>query len=281
MKTDEYLEEIVKESFNRELEVNENVARTLPFFTASLAVAVPLYGYIAARIPALAPSALCIALYGLLAAGCACGAMILWNLFGMVRLREYRIPPKETEQIAWTEALKAYFEGQGLTAATVDKKVTQQLRSRMILEYAAAAEHNRDANTPKLRARTAGVTFFVVMLAIAFAMIAIIFLSERLAKPRNQDSVDVVTQSEIERTTEGWRRPANSAETTGSAIGGEIPRRAGSQFGAEGRSEMSNTDKPSSNMPPQPANTPANSSPPSPTADLPAAPQHQLLKKSQ
>lgn len=51
MKADEYLEAVVRDAFERELEVSENVARTRPFFAASFAVAVPLYGYIAARLP--------------------------------------------------------------------------------------------------------------------------------------------------------------------------------------------------------------------------------------
>ena len=36
MSPDEYLEGVVKDAFKRELEVDENVARTLPFFAATL-----------------------------------------------------------------------------------------------------------------------------------------------------------------------------------------------------------------------------------------------------
>jgi hypothetical protein len=271
VKADEYLEGVLKESFERELEVNENVARTLPFFTASFAVAAPLYGYVVTRIPPFAPSALSLVLHVLLVGGAACGAMILWNLFAMVRLREYRIPPKETEQIDWMEALKAYYRGRGLTDATVDKKVTDDLRARMIQEYAAAAEHNRQANTPKLRARTAGVTFLVIMLAIAFLMIGIIFATGRLEQSPKQDVADVVAKAQAARAAEAGRSAPVAAQVSDPAPGREVSGGAGGQLGAEGRPRMTNTDKPTSA--PQPATTKP--------VERPAPPQSQILKRSE
>lgn len=232
MKADEYLEGVLKKSFERELEVHENIARTLPFFTASLAVAIPLYGYIAARIPPLSFSILSLVLHGLLVAGAACGMMILWNLFAMVRLREYRIPPKETEQIDWMQDLKAYYHDQGLTAATVDKKVTDDLREGMIQEYAAAAEHNRETNTPKLKARTTGVTFLVTMLAIAFLMIGTIFVTERLSPSPRQGAADVVVEAEVKSVAETRRRSAPAAQVADPSPGREVPRGAGGQSGS-------------------------------------------------
>jgi uncharacterized membrane protein YciS (DUF1049 family) len=180
MRADEYLEGVVKAAFERELEVSENIARTLPFFAASFAVVVPLYGYVAAHLPAFDFRPLSLALHTLLALGVACGAMILLNLFLMVRIGEYRDLPRETAQIAWLKALKTYYQRQGFTAATVDKKVAQHFRDEILQDYAVAAEHNRDINTPKLRARASGVVFFVAMLVIAFALIGIIFISQRL-----------------------------------------------------------------------------------------------------
>lgn len=275
MKADEYLEEVVKDSFGRELEVNENIARTLPFFAASLAVAVPIYGYIAGRLPPLAPSLMSVVLHGLLASGAGCGVMILWNLFLMVQLREYRIPPRESAQIEWMQALKAYFEDEGLTAATVDRKVTQQLRDRMIIEYAASAEHNREANAPKLRARASGVVYFSAMLTIAFAMIAIIFVSQRLPKPPPQDAAHVASQAESQRAAEAGRRAAAAAEAAGPAVGPEVSGGAGSQHRAGGGSQVTEADKAATTPPATPT------APAAPAAQPPAPPPHQLLKKNE
>lgn len=273
MKPEEYLETILKAAFERELEVSENVARTLPFFTASLAVAVPLYGYVAGRLPSFSFSPLSLILHSLLAAGASCGVMILWSLFQMVRIREYRLPPRETAQIEWMYALKAYFEAQGLTQATIDRKVSELLRTRMIAEYAASAEHNREAEAPKLRARASGVFYFVLMLAIAFAMIAIIFISQRLPQPPLQEAAHVAAKIEVSRAAVARRLAAAPTASAGSETRPEVSGGAGGEHRVGRGPEMIERDKSASN-------TPAPPSIPAGPVSQPPPPPHQLLKKS-
>ena len=110
---DEYLDGIFKDAFRRELEVDENVARTLPFFAATLALAATLYGYALSRLPPPAWTASALALHVLLILGVACLIGVLWNLFQAVRMREYRIPPRETELAAWVGELRAFYEREG------------------------------------------------------------------------------------------------------------------------------------------------------------------------
>lgn len=273
MKADEYLEEVVKAAFERELDEGENIARTLPFFAASFAVAGPLYAYVSARLPAFEFKPMSLILHALLILGACCAGMILWNMFLMVRLREYRILPKETEQIGWMQALQAYYQAQGLTAATVDKKVTQNLRDRMLLEYAAGAEHNREANAPKLRARASGVAFFVVMLVIAFGMIGIIFVSQRLPQRPHKDVANVAAKTKADPIAEARRCAAAAAKTASPAVGPEVSGCAGSQHGAGRESQMTHANKSAGKPASQQA--PAQPAPPPP-----APPQHQLLKKN-
>lgn len=277
MKADEYLEEVIKDAFERELDEGENIARTLPFFAASFAVAVPLYGYVTGRLPEFEFQLLSLTLHALLILGAGCAVMILWNLFLMVRLREYRILPKETEQIEWMQALRVHYEAQGLTAATVDKRVTQQLRDQMLLEYAAGAEHNREANAPKLRARASGVTFFVVMLVIAFGMIGIIFVSQRLPQQPRKDVVNVAAQTKADPAAEARRCATAATKTAGPAVGPEVSGCSGGQHGTGGEPQMTDGNKPRDepSSPPAPAPAPARPAPP------PASPQHQLLKKNE
>jgi len=167
VKADEYLESVFKEAFKRELEVDENVARTLPFFAATLALVVTLYGYATTKLPAFEPGFLSLLLHLLLIAGAACLAGVVYSLFQAVRVREYRIPPKETEQIAWAESLKSFYAEQGMNPAAADHRVASDLRARMLVEFAEGVEHNRAANAPKLKARAQGFTLLVAALGIA------------------------------------------------------------------------------------------------------------------
>lgn len=230
MKSDEYIENVVKDGFERELDVDENVARTLPFFAASLAVAATLYGYIAARLPPLSLSPFSVVLHILLAVAAICAVRILWHLFQAVRAREYLLLSKETEQIEWADALRTHFSAQSLTAATIDKKVTDQLRQRMASEYAKSAEHNREANRAKLQARAAGFTLLVAILAIAFIMIGIIFISEHLAPSSRKDPTDVIAPNAAPGNAPkvGQRSPAAAQGTSGST-GREVLRGSGGE----------------------------------------------------
>ena len=175
MSVDEYLDGVFKDAFRRELEVDENVARTLPFFAATLALAATLYGYAFSRLPPPAWTASALTLGVLLTLGAVCLIGVLWNLFQAVRMREYRIPPRETELAAWVGELRAFYEREGESQEVAEARALARLRERMIIEYAESAEHNRAANKPKVKARALGFTLLVVMLSIAFLMVGIMF----------------------------------------------------------------------------------------------------------
>jgi len=275
---DEYLEGVLKDAFERELEVDENVARTLPFFAATLALAVTLYGYAATKLPPPTWSFISIFLHALLMAGTLCLIPILWAMFQAVRVREYRIPPRETAQLEWGEELKAHYAAQGLTPKTVDARVAAHLRSRMLVEYAESAEHNRSANLPKLKARALGLTMLVVMLSIAFSMIGIIFITERAAAVGRTGATREPEAHSSEFGTKaaaqgGINATAYPATASGAPSGCEVPASANCQHGGR-LTTPSNTSgagaKPEPSVPAPSAPNPA-----------PSPPAHQLLKKSE
>lgn len=232
MKPDEFLEGTFKDSFKRELEADENVARTLPFFAATLALAATLFRYVLPQLPTPTLGWISLTLHALLVAGGVCLAVILWTLFQAVRVREYRIPPRETELATWQEELRAYYRGLKLAPATVEARVLADLRSRMILEYAEAAEHNRAANAPKIAARAFGFTMLVVMLSIAFLMIGIIFVVQKVSPPPPSGAARVAACQTIAVPPGPVACDAAAAARTaapGATGGGEVSGRAGSQ----------------------------------------------------
>jgi hypothetical protein len=274
VKADEHLESVFKEAFKRELEVDENVARTLPFFAATLALVVTLYGYATTKLPAFELGVLSLLLHLLLIAGAACLAGVVYSLFQAVRVREYRIPPKETEQITWAESLKSFYAEQGMNPAAVDEKVASDLRTRMLVEFAEGVEHNRAANAPKLKARAQGFTLLVAALGIAFLMIAIIFTTDRLApagQPREPHEQPPRQKHDAAAPAVVGAAPAAAAAQAAGASGRrEVPGRAGGQHGPQ----VSDTNKA-----PQGGGQPAQQ--PAPASAPPPPPTHQLLKKSE
>lgn len=271
MKPDEYLESVFKDAFKRELEADENVARTLPFFAAALAFAATLYNFIFGRLPPLALSPFSVVLHSLLAIAVGCLVAVLWNLMQAVYVREYRLPPKESEQLKWSEELEAHFKAEGYTPKTVSDRVVAELRAQMLREYAAAAEHNRLANKPRLQARTWGFTYLVVLLAIAFFMIGIIFAAERATPLKGARHVQANSAARGQQAHDGSSRTSASA-------GAEIPGGPG-RHQDTGLAGSQHGPQPVSTRPPQ---APAPQSAPSATEPkpMPQPPVHQLLKKN-
>lgn len=280
-KTEEYLEATFKDAFKRELEVDENVARTLPFFAATLALAATLYSFIIGDMVPLAWTPLSLLLHGLLSLAAALLVWVLWQLFSAVRQREYRIPPKETELIVWADELRTYFEEQGLKPTIVDTRTVEELRRKLIAEYAEAAEHNRTANKPKLGARAKGFTALVGLLVVAFSMIGIMFMVQRVGPdPKDRDHDQAHSPTSRPRSAEAdaaaFAGDAARAEVASRAGGGEISGSPGRQHGEPvTASNQSQAAKPQSG-------TSQQSSPAAPAPKpLPQAPTHQLLKKSE
>src|SRR5690242_10543276 len=78
-KAAEYLEKLVTESFKRELDQEENVVRSLPFFATSIGVLITFVGFVRTTLPAFSLTAWPIIAYGLLfSLLCALAALLLF-----------------------------------------------------------------------------------------------------------------------------------------------------------------------------------------------------------
>lgn len=277
MTPDEYLEKTFSESFKRELDADENVARTLPFFAATVALAVNVFGYVGTQLHSLRMDAVGIAIYLLLGVGGICLAGTLWWLLVAVWPRYYRIPARETEFQDWAQELRKFYVAGGLSGAALDDAITADLRGRMIDEFAQATVHNRTNNARKNLARTQGLTLAVSALAIAFFAAGTMFVRERIFAPVGEDTGHAET---TRRSTQAGGQSGAATDDGGvpsaeacapkitvSCGRGENPR--GSSIGA---SEVmtENTKSPGANTPQQ--------QPPAPAK--PAAPAPQMMKKS-
>ena len=182
----EYLEKLFAESFKRELDQDENVVRSLPFFTAALALAVTLLGIAGRSLLPFDATPWTFRFFMLIAAillaGCAVWALcgVLWHLFAAVRPRSYTIPPTETELIAWENQLRTFHTASNLDGDDLERAVVTDLRDLMIKEYAKAAMAYRANNIPKLFARSQALMRLIMLLAFAFASTFIIFLEGRV-----------------------------------------------------------------------------------------------------
>lgn len=277
MKPNDYLESVFETAFKREVGLDEDIARTLPFFAASLALVATLLGYLLRELQTLEWNTISVVLHLMLGCAAVSLAMALHALFQTVQMREYRLPPRETELIAWSEQLRTFYQSQNYKPSTVDQRVFEDLRDRMLLEYAESAEHNRLANKSKLQGRARGFALIVITLVIAFFTIGTMFIAQRvtsLSNPGPRHELDTqASETAHPAPQRADAQPAAPAGTAGSAPRGEVPGRGGRQHGEQ----VSETPK----APAAPAAAPAAAAPAPAAAQKPPAPAHQLLKKSE
>jgi hypothetical protein len=176
---DAYLETLFERAFDREVVQAESVFNSLSFFVAAMALTVNVVGYIAVKLPAFRPSVYSAATYAGMALEAGLMAAVIGTLFVGVRERVYRIPPKETDTLEWARALRAYYGQNGLRDQALDSAVIADLRGEMVSEFAQAVVHNRAQNAVRTSARTLGISLMVTQLALAFLIVATIFVHDR------------------------------------------------------------------------------------------------------
>lgn len=194
---DEYLEKLFAEAFKREVDQDEAVWRTLPFFATAFGLGSTVIGYAALHLPAWDVSAYPIICYVLFAAALLTIVVAFSFLWNAVRQRAYRYPPPDVELLAHARDLHAFHLESGATAEEADREVVREMRALMIEQFARAASNNRVNNGAKQRARTAALAYLMLGFAFAFVMISLTFVLDRL-RPASAGETQQAQHASIE-----------------------------------------------------------------------------------
>lgn len=171
----EALEKALADGYRRELEHEENLWRSLPFFAAALAL------QFAALVPLLDRLAALPAPLGDLArvlAGAA-GLLTLWallELFGSLAVGRdsYRYVASEGAMLGLARALEAS------RAAVADPEAA--LRQIMMEQYAAAADHNRAVNRRRTDRRTRAALATLASLLATLGLVGSVLAHQMLGR---------------------------------------------------------------------------------------------------
>jgi len=216
---DEYLNELFQRAFDREVAQEEKVFNSLSFFVAAMALTINVLGYIATKVPPFRLSAYSLTVYALTILAAFLMAPVMWSLFDGVRQRVYRLPPKETDTLDWADGLRSYHFGSGLRDKALDDAVVEDLRREMLQELALSVVQNRTQNAERTAARTAGISLMVAQLALAFSIVAIIFVHDRFVSTTAQASASHAPTAET-------KPRANAAAPGKPGLGAQAPAAA-------------------------------------------------------
>ena len=180
-RSDEYLEKVFSEGLKREIDSDESVWRTLPFFATAIGITGTLLGYDGSQLPPPSLKAPALLLYILFVAAIGClTASFAW-LFNAVRQREYRYPPSEIDLHKLAADYQSYHAALGVTGEALDDRVVGEMRAVMVDEYAQSASANRQLNRAKLFSRSQAIFYLMAGLAICFAYGSLAFVEQKLA----------------------------------------------------------------------------------------------------
>jgi hypothetical protein len=180
-KTDEYLASLLTDSYKREVDSDEAVWRSLPFFGALLGLAVALLPQIYRSAGVATGLEWQIAIYLLLGLSLLLFLVAAAYFWQVIRPRRYRYPPPDTAIVGYAEALKLYHRT--APSEEQDEKVRDDLRAFMLEEFAQTTTNNRGNNNARLQARSRVLLFAMAGFLIAFVAEATI-LSAQAFSPR-------------------------------------------------------------------------------------------------
>lgn len=202
-----YIERTLAESYRKEIDQEENVWRSLPFFAATLALQLAALFQIIDKLPQPETPLGRLSLLLLAGAG-SCTLTSLAFLAASIYPAKFNYVARETALLTYARQLIREEEAE---AAAPDDRLSAlvTLKSEVARQYAEAADHNRQINKRRDRRRSVAglaalgsVLMTVLLVATAYAH----YVSERA----HQDPIHAAQQSAIDRPPPG--RPGHDTQ---------------------------------------------------------------------
>jgi hypothetical protein len=186
--------------YRQELNSEEDVYRTLPFFATALGLIIATLNYSASQLPEWVTFTKICGLPSnnaheiLKWFGCGWPAIlasvllalviffsigVLWFLASATKRRNYERVGPEGAHLTRTQALHEYHHARGLADASLDNAVLADLREQLLNDYSEVVPLNRNLNLQRYRSRARAVSFLIWSLFIAVAATILIVVTSK------------------------------------------------------------------------------------------------------
>jgi hypothetical protein len=176
----EYLEQVLSDFHKREVDQEENVARSLPFMGTSLAVLSGLIGVVRTSIPMFSLSHYFITVYSIISFLSLYLLAMLRFLWIAVRPRRFKTTLTADEFYETYQRFKAYYEPRHLSPAEMNAAIINDLREGLISNYAEVATRNRGNNLARIGARAHAFQCLVFALFLACCLVGAIMVHDQV-----------------------------------------------------------------------------------------------------
>lgn len=168
---------LAEKSFDRQVDLDESVWRSLPFFGAALALGVTILTKVADGLPS--PTANLIdlvanALFWLSVGSFAWTLRWFWEL---LRPRDYEYPADDADVRSYAEHVTAFYASGGQGGEQLDDRVLLDLRLFLATHLGDAARANLKQNVTKLKARSQLLLFVLLGFALVILAESVTYIS--------------------------------------------------------------------------------------------------------
>lgn len=184
----DHLEKTFAEAYRKEIDQEENVWRSLPFFVAVLALQLAVVAQVREWLVGLTGGWLGAAVALLLAAA-ACTLAALWLLRASIRPAEFQYPAREPALLEYAEALRA-AQPEAIGAEAASAAALRALKETLAEQYAGAADNNRQINQRRALQRTRAGGFTLASMLLMVALIALSVVHTLHERPRPIEAAD-------------------------------------------------------------------------------------------
>lgn len=181
----EYLDKIFSDNYKKEIDQEENVWRTLPFFSATIAFELAAMVQLRDRLLDLVGIAF-IASSCAASAFCVAVALMLWYLWGSIRPRQLFYIAPETAILEFTEKLAQDLAGIGRPTAEQSAFIREALQTHVLEQWAQGASKNRQVNKlrAQLRTRAARMLLLSIVMVLTLMIVAVVGRHGKLTEER-------------------------------------------------------------------------------------------------
>lgn len=165
-----YLEKSFEAALKREMEQEENVLRSLPFFATSIGFLLTFVGFLLVHLPPPALTPFSVGVYGGLFGLCGILLGLIVLLHRATRRRPLLLPAEETELLVYAEELRTSRQARGAGAAETGSADAAALRRLAVQQLARSAQVYRANNDDRLRARDGAFRLLFAAIALAICV---------------------------------------------------------------------------------------------------------------
>ncbi|SMF86455.1 hypothetical protein SAMN02982917_5960 [Azospirillum oryzae] len=179
-KVSAHVEKLVTEGLKREMDQEENVVRSLPFFATSIAALLALMGFVKPSLSLHPINVLTIAEYVL----CVLLAILLLILAVLIyhatKKRNQYHPMQESELIDYaTELVKYHKDGAGSSGSVNEDGVIRDIQKSYTAQLAIYAEALRGINLARVNMRAKMFTTLVIAVVVALILVGVTIIQDR------------------------------------------------------------------------------------------------------